>query len=126
MTANEALAQALAWDWPDAPGVPSSVEIVEQLVRDLDGLGWVIVSKADADALGEFRAEETRQVQWDAFCELSDLRCVDCNLRYGERSDYPCRNRGRVNSDEWPVYGAGHSYVKADVDRLTKEAGHVK
>ncbi|WP_155293037.1 hypothetical protein [Rhodococcoides fascians] len=45
MTANEALAEVLGWDWPAAPNVPSSAEVVEQVVRDLDGLGWVIVSK---------------------------------------------------------------------------------
>ncbi|WP_179275764.1 hypothetical protein [Rhodococcus sp. 06-418-5] len=45
MTANDALAEVLGWDWPAAPGVPSSVDVVEQLVRDLDGLGWVVVSK---------------------------------------------------------------------------------
>ncbi|OZE13352.1 hypothetical protein CH249_01960 [Rhodococcus sp. 05-2255-3B1] len=119
MTANEALAEALGWDWQAAVGVPTAHDAVEEVIRDLDELGWVIVSKADADALGEFRAEETRQVRWNAFCELSDLRCLDCNLRYGERKDYPC-------PPGYPGEGGDHSYVTADVERLTKEAGHDK
>ncbi|WP_179276818.1 hypothetical protein [Rhodococcus sp. RS1C4] len=45
MSANDALARALAWDWPAAPHVPSSAECVESVVRDLDELGWVIVEK---------------------------------------------------------------------------------
>lgn len=54
------------------------------------------VAKAEARAaeleakLAPFLEEEQRQKEWNAFCAVSDVRCLDCNLRYGEREQYGC------------------------------------
>ena len=87
----------------------------EHVVSKLTDAGYSIVPSGDVEKLAEVRAEEARQVRWNAFCELSDLRCLDCNLRYGERKDYSC-------PPDYPEIGGEHSYAEDDVERLTAAA----
>ncbi|MGB6182253.1 MAG: hypothetical protein WBF79_13505 [Rhodococcus sp. (in: high G+C Gram-positive bacteria)] len=75
-------------------------------------------------ALDPYIAEDVRRQQWESFGELSDLRCLDCSVRFAERQDYGCPHYSGKHTEEFPCYGAGHSYEKAEVDRLAKAAGH--
>lgn len=68
------------------------------------------ISELEAE-LTPFREEEKRQKEWNAFCAVSDVRCLDCNLRYGERDQYGCGIEAR-----------NHYY---DEDEL-REAGRVE
>lgn len=63
------------------------------------------------------RAEERESRRMEARSDLDDLRCIDCGLRYGERSEYRCEYGGQ-GTDKYPIYGAGHCYEKAEVDAL--------
>ncbi|OZF25350.1 hypothetical protein CH296_27840 [Rhodococcus sp. 14-2496-1d] len=80
-----------------------------------------------ADSIGRalfsvVRAEEMDRRRGDAWEELNDLRCLDCEIRYAERQQYRCEYPG-THTDAYPIYGAGHCYEKAEVDRLIIATG---
>ena len=67
------------------------------------------------------RAEERESARMEARSELDDLRCIDCGLRYGERSEYRCEYPGK-HTDEYPMYGSGHCFEKVEVDAFLAAA----
>lgn len=79
------------------------------VVSKLTDAGYSIIDRASAEELAAHREDRELDRRWAARCDLNDLRCFDCDLRYGERQDYSC-------------HGSDHSYNAADVARLTAAA----
>ncbi|GAB3988828.1 hypothetical protein [Nocardioides marmoraquaticus] len=59
---------------------------------------------AEHAELEAYRAEDLRQRQWSAGLAESDVRCIDCDLRYGERDQYSC-----------VIEGTAHRYDEAEL-----------
>lgn len=81
-----------------------------------------VIAGQIADSIGRalhsvVRAEEAERKREDAWEDLNNLRCIDCTIRYAERSEYRCEYPGK-HTEEYPMYGAGHTYDKAEVDAL--------
>lgn len=57
--------------------------------------------------LSAYRAEDLRQREWAAALRESDVRCDGCNLRYGERNQYPCGE---------PEWQQSHTYYEPELD----------
>lgn len=45
---------------------------------------------AEQTELEAYRVEDLRQREWAAGLRESDVRCDDCDLRYGERDAFAC------------------------------------
>lgn len=56
--------------------------------------------------LEKYRAEERADLEWDRFCAQQDVRCTECGLRYGERKDCSCSERGAHEYDDGELRAA--------------------
>lgn len=62
-------------------------EIADQMIEDECAVPDDLSIRLELEA---YRREDLRQREWAAFVRESDVRCLKCDLRYGERDQYGC------------------------------------
>ena len=95
--------------WGAFPNTMTLKDLAAHVVSKLTDAGYSIIDQASADELAAHREDQELDRRWAARCDLNDLRCINCDLRYGERQDYAC-------------YGSGHFYSAVEVACLTAAA----
>ena len=70
--------------------------------------------------LARVRERLEREQQWKIFGRESNVRCLDCDLRYGERDQYGCHESGRGHSFDDEELAEARRAQPDDIDRDLK------